>query len=423
MMFKWIAAWATTALMLTACGGGEDRTKAQVRLVNASSGYPSLDLIVDGQGRQAAVAYGATESYIEIDPGKTASNINSAGSSTALLSFTPSLSKSNHYTLLAWGVQGALKQLQLDEDLGAPDTNKTLLRIFNAAPDAGALDVYLTGSNDALASAVAVQSGAQVGVLGGYLTLTSATQRLRVTAAGSKTDVRLDVPALALASKQVATLVLAPASGGVLVNGLLITQQSSIVRQDMAYARVRAVAGMADGGSVSARVASNSLLTAVGSPAVALYSLVPAGTQSVVVGVNSNTLPSTVFTLAAGADYTLLVYGALSAPTASWIADDNHAPTDSTQARIRLVNGLATLATPLSMTANFVPVPDTAARGAASSYGSVKPTITGSLSVTAVNLSAPVYSATAQTFVAGAVYTLFVVGNDGSPTGILNQDR
>ena len=423
MMSKWIAAGAATALLLSACGGGTDRTKAQVRLVNASTGYPSLDLNVDGQGRQGAVAYGATDSYVEIDPGKTATTLNSAGSSTALLSFTPSLSKNNHYTLLAWGLQGALKELQLDEDTGAPDTNKTLLRVFNAAPDAGALDVYLTGTTDALASAVAVQSGAQVGTLGTYLTLTSATQRLRVTAAGSKTDVRLDVPAVSLASKQLATLVLTPGVGGVLVNALVVTQQGSIGRQDMAFARVRAVAGMADSGSVSARVASTTLLNAVGSPAVALYTLVPAGAQSVVVAVNNAPLPSTVQTLVAGGDYTLLVYGPLASPTASWITDDNHAPSDSTQAKIRVANGLATLSTPLAMTANFVPLPDTAARGSASSYGSVKPTITGTLSVTSSSLTQPVYSATTQTFAAGAVYTLFVVGNDATPTGILSQDR
>lgn len=44
------------AAVVVACGGGEDLSKAQVRLVNASSGYAALDLVVDDQRLQASVA-------------------------------------------------------------------------------------------------------------------------------------------------------------------------------------------------------------------------------------------------------------------------------------------------------------------------------------------------------------------------------
>ena len=70
------------ATLLVACGGGNDRTKAQVRLVNASSGDQQLDLRVDDQLRQGAVGYGGSASYVEADPGK-ASTITRAGSATA----------------------------------------------------------------------------------------------------------------------------------------------------------------------------------------------------------------------------------------------------------------------------------------------------------------------------------------------------
>ena len=49
---RWTALLACAALLLAGCGGGADRTKAQVRLVNASSGYPALDLVVADQLRQ-----------------------------------------------------------------------------------------------------------------------------------------------------------------------------------------------------------------------------------------------------------------------------------------------------------------------------------------------------------------------------------
>ena len=138
---------------------------------------------------------------------------------------------------------------------------------------------------------------------------TARSWRLRVTAAGSKTDLRLDLPALVLDSKQVATLVLTPARGGVLMNTLLLTQRAGIARQDTALARVRVAAGVADSGAVSATVGGQVLMASVGSPAVGLYALLPAGTQPVALAVNGTPLAAAAVTLAAGADYTLLVRG------------------------------------------------------------------------------------------------------------------
>lgn len=143
--------------LLAACGGGTDSTKAQVRLVNASTGYTALELRVDGQTRQSDVLYGGSAAYVETTPGKT-NAIYSSGSPTALLSFTPAVSAKKYYSLLAYGAAGALKHVLLDDNVDAPDTNHTLLRIVNAAPDAGALDIYIT----AAAAAAAVCAGPAV---------------------------------------------------------------------------------------------------------------------------------------------------------------------------------------------------------------------------------------------------------------------
>ena len=96
---------------------------------------------------------------------------------------------------------------------------------------------------------------------------------------------------------------------------------------------------------------------------------------------------------------------------------------DSGQARLRLVNGVAELAAPLSMTADFVPVADGVMPGAASAYASVDATLTAQLSVTAAGLTAPLYGAVDQPLVAGAVYSVFVVGAPDAAVGILRKDR
>ncbi|MDE2567028.1 MAG: DUF4397 domain-containing protein [Burkholderiales bacterium] len=422
MTFRRLTALVALALLLAGCGGGTDRTKAQLRLVDASTGYAALDLVVHGQVRQGGVAYAADPGYVAVDPGNADTTINSAGSPTALLSFTPALSKNRHYTLLAWGNAGALNQVLLDEDVAAPAAGKSLLRIVNGAPDAGSLDVYLTGSGDALSASVPLLGGASA-TPSAWLTVDSSSSRLRVTAAGSKTDLRLDLAGLTLASQQVATLVLTPGRGGVLVNALLVTQQGGVTRLDNTQARVRVAAGASAGGAVSASLGGVPLISGVGSPAVGLYALVAAGSESAALAVNGVSVPVTTLTLAAGGDYTLLVYGPPSAPQASLIEDDNRLPTDSTQAKVRLVNGLADLGTPLALTVDFVPVADGVAAGTASSYGSVPPSTTASLSVTAAGLASPVVSAGTQTFVAGANYTVFAVGSAASAVGVLRRDR
>ena len=422
MTSKWMAALASAALMLTACGGGTDKTKAQLRLVNASSGYTTLQLNVDGTLLQGGVGYGAGAGYSAADPGKAAT-ITQPGSATALLSFTPATNKDKYYTLLAYGGQGALAQLLLDDNQGAPASDKTLLRVVNAAPDAGSVDIYLTASADLLAASVPLQSGAAVGAVGSWLTVNSGTWRLRVTAAGSKSDLRLDLASVTLPGKQIVTLVLSPGRGGVLVAGLLLNQQGDISRQDNVQARVRVAAGVAQAGAVSAAVAGSSVLGSTNSPVIGTYSLVTAGTQTPSISVNDKALAAASTTLAPGGDYTLLVYGTPAAPLARWIEDDNRQPSDLSKAQLRLVNGVSGLAVPLALSSDLVPVASNVAAGTGSAYASLLPSITASLSVTATGLATPIFSATTQTFVAGANYTLFVLGDAASAAGALRKDR
>jgi Domain of unknown function (DUF4397) len=411
------------AVLQVACGGGTDRTKAQVRLVNASSDYTTLELNVDGQLVQGPVGYGTTASYTGIDPGKASSTLTQPGSAAALLSFTPAVGKDKYFTLLAYGALGALKQLLLEDNSGAADDNKTLLRVVNAAPDAGSLDVYLTGSGDDLKASVAVLSGAELGTPSAWLSVSSGSWRLRVTLKNSKTDLRLDLPALELSSKQVVTLVLTPGKGGVLVNALLLKQQSDITRLDNAQARVRVAAGVTSGGAVAAQVAGTPVLNSTNSPAVGGYILVAAGAQSAAVTVAGGRLAPIPFTLTAGADYTLLVRGTPTAAQVSWLEDDNHLPSDATQAKLRLVNGVSGLSGSLAMTADLAPTASDVAAGKASVYAAVTPTLTASLSVTALGVSKPVATLSSQTFKAASTYTVFVLGAADSALAQLYLDR
>ena len=417
---RWMAALAAAALVLAGCGGGTDRTKAQVRLVNASSGYAQLELRVDDQVRQSGVSYGNSADYAEAAPGKS-TTLFANGGAAALLTFTPSTSARNYYTVLAYGAAGSLKQVVLDDNQGQPDNNRSLLRVVNAAPDAGAVDVYVTGSSDTLAASVPVQAAAAVDSVGSFLTINSGTWRLRVTAAGSKTDLRLDIPSITLGSRSVGTLVITPGSGGVLTQALLLSQQGGIANLASTQARVRVATGLTGTG---VHLGDTDLLAPGNSAAVTSYAVMAAGNQTLVVTVGGLAQASSVKSLNAGADYTLLIHGTAQAPLVSWVDDDNTRPSDATQAKVRLVNGMAGLSGNLSMTVDALPVAGNVAAGTASTpYAAVNATDVSAISVTAVGVGTPVFSISPQVLTAGGTYSVFVVGASGATSGVVRKDR
>lgn len=433
MAWRWMAALLALGALLGGCGGGADRTKAQVRLVNASAGYSQLDMQVDGQLRQGQVPYGGADAYVEVDPGKASSSITSAGSATTLLSFTPALSEKKYYSVLAFGAAGALRQMLLDENIGAPDTNKALLRVVNVSPDAGALDVYLTAPTDLLPNVVAVQTAVAYGVQGNYTLVNSGTWRLRITAAGNKTDVRLDVPVVVLASKQISTLVLTASKGGLMVNSLMLAQQGGIQRQDTQQARVRLVAAVTDSAVVRASLGSTSLISTaanageITSPSLDGYVLVPVGAWAATVTVNGQVLAVPSKTLSSGQDYSFMVHGPSAAPTSSWLDDDNRLPSDATQVKLRLINGLADSTAALAMKLDGNSVAGAVALGAASDYALVKPVAAGGsngrLLISAAGVPTPIYTSASQTLNAGGSYSVFVVGPVAAPAGLVGVDR
>ncbi len=436
--------------LLQGCGdaGTTDRNKSQIRLVNATSavastgtgaggGYAQLALRLDDVLRQGQVAYGDNAVYAEVDDGSPSLTIhNQNNSTTALLTASTNLGKGRYYTSLAYGAVGALRQMLLDDNQNEPDANKALVRVLNAAPDAGALDVFLTGADEQLSTAVALQPGAAYGTLGSWQTVASTGWRLRVTAASNRADVRFDVSGITLASRQIVTLVLTPGSGGVLVNALLLTQRGSIARLDNTQARVRVVAGLDGPGATTARVGGTQVADGVPSPSVSSYVLVPTTGAAVELKVAGATALVTGSEPGAGADLTLLVQGSTNTaaqqagawpPRGVWIADDNRPPTDSAQARVRLVNGLSGQADVLSLSADFSALGGRVGSGKASAYELTAPGTTITLRVTREGDSLPLFTASGQTLLAGGTYSVFVVGAVQVPPaasiGIVRRDR
>jgi len=407
---------------LSGCGGGEDRSMAQLRLLNASVGYDALDLVVDGDRVRSAVAFGSVSGYAEVDPSATDTDITREGGSAALFTATPSLSRGNHYTYVAFGDDGDLSATLLTEESSEPDSGEVRLRVLSGAAAAGDLDVYLTPESTAIDDAAPFFSDVTAGTASSYGTLDADTWRLRVTAAGDPDDLRLDVSGVVLDSRQIATLVLVAGAGGVLVDAMLLDQQGELAGYTNSQVRVRAVAAV-PGASITASVGGVSLINGVTAPAVGLYRLVDAGAASPVVRVGGVDVTAPSADLDAGTDHTLLIWGLASAPAVAWLSDDNRPPTVSTHAALRLVHAVAGLDAALSMTVDLTPRAESVEPGTASTRSTFAATSDGSLSVTAEGLASPIYTDTEVVLAAGSVYTLFVMGSAAAPSAALKPDR
>jgi hypothetical protein len=254
---------------------------------------------------------------------------------------------------------------------------------------------------------------------------------LRVTAAGSKTDLRLDLASFTLGSQQVGTLVLSAGSGGLLVDALLIVQQGAVTLSAGSQARVRALAAVSGTGSVTASVGGISLLSAAVAPTIGNYVLVAAGSPAIlasVAGATSNVpvpQPSPVPSFTAGVEYTVLVWGDAASPQMAVLTDDNRLPTDSTTARLRLIHAVTGLTDTLSLTYGLSPVGSPVLPGAASGTTAAVVSASSRIEVRTPAIPAALYapSATDANLAAGGVYTVLMHGTLASPQGQIKKER
>jgi len=426
MRFKtW--AWGLSvaaATLLTACGGGGDSSTAQMRLLNASIGYVALDMSVDSTTVNSAVAYAGVGSYADVKTSATGTEIQSNSVGSTLASSTPTLAAGSHYAMIAYGSAGSLQTTLLQEDQEAPASGKSKLLVLNLAPDAGSMDVYVTGADETLDTASTVAAGIAAGSGSGYVSLNSGTFRVRLTAAGSKSDVRLDIPSITLPSAGVSTLVLTGSAGGVLVNGIQLIQQGATTNFPNTTARARLVAAVGGSALVSGSVGQTALMPTSVAPTIGDYTTLTAGAADLSVYVNGQLMSFAKPTLVAGNDYTLMVWGPAASPQLAVLTDDNRLPTSpTTTAKIRLVNGVASAATGLTLNVDYSALASNVVAGTASTAQTTPASTSALLTVTSPSSTTPVYSLSDLGITAGYVYTVFVMGDNTAMVGSLRRER
>lgn len=421
----------STFLVFSGCGGSSDDGDGTgtVRVLNATADIGAIDVTIDNDSidetvLEAGVSADTAAAYEQIGAGTTHTlRLKRAGGTSAVATSAISPAKDEVYTVVAWGREGALRLSNLSDDEDEPSSGRAKVRVFNAATDAGSLDIYLTDPDTLLDEVSPTLSGINGGSAGSWADVARGTFRLRVTAKDDKTDLRLDLSDIVIADKARTTIILQPGASGVLVHALVVPFRGTPQARKNPSARARLVAGVGTNGAVSATIGGRSLGVNLRSPSVAAYTLVPAGSQVVALTVNTTTALGTTSTVTAGADYTVLVFGDASAPEYRLIADDNRLPSASTKVRLRLVHAAASVTGGLTLAKDYVSVANDVAYGAASTPTLVDSATSALLQVTSPLVTAPLYDNDEAVLTASGVYSVFMLGGATAPTGVLRRDR
>jgi uncharacterized protein DUF4397 len=414
------------ASLLSGCGGGSlSINEGQLRLVNATTEFASLDLFAANTAVVTGVAPLSASGYGNLKADGYTLDVRASGSSTSLVSTSATVVRKQNQTVVAYTSAGSIAATVLSDEEGDPSSGTAKLRVFHTAnADAGPVDVYLVaGACATLATSAAAPFASNVdGLQSAYTQVTSSATpvHLCVTSVGDKTDVRLDIPSLVLSEKRIVTIILVHGSGGVLLNGLVVDQQGALTQALNTSARVRVAASISPPRAVDVDVNGTTVAAGLSTPAVGPYVTVNAGTLTVKIDATTVT-PATPLTAAPGADVTLLLTG--TTPTLTLLNDDNTQSSSSARpVKMRLVNGLNGVAGTATLTVDNAPIGNGAAFAAASPYAFL-PASAALAQIDARAGVLPLFHASNVTLSAGHVYSVFLLGDVAAPNGILVADH
>lgn len=217
MKNRWFAlspALVAVAALFAASGCGGSSSQAKLRVMNASPNTSGMDVLLDGKTVASGIGYGSNSGYLTLDSGSRHLQIETSGTTTILLDQTLSLNGDTQTTYVASNVAASISALVLNDNSIAPSTGNASLRVVNAAPSLGSVDVYvITPGADLVASTPVIRNLA-FDAATDYQTLTAGNYEVVLTVPGS-TVALVDTGSLNLTTGENRTvMVLNGTSGG-----------------------------------------------------------------------------------------------------------------------------------------------------------------------------------------------------------------
>lgn len=143
------------ALTVTSCSKDNDNGTspgvATLAIVHAAPGTPELNLAIGGvKTNLKGLTFGTFINYANINEGLSEFGVTKKDSTRILTKSSLALKNGKAYSLFITDVPAKTAFALVEDDLTAPVTDKANLRFVNMSPDAGSLDLAITGQATAL---------------------------------------------------------------------------------------------------------------------------------------------------------------------------------------------------------------------------------------------------------------------------------
>ncbi|MEL6869779.1 MAG: DUF4397 domain-containing protein [Pseudomonadota bacterium] len=354
-MWQRILPATALALVLTGCDVFDDDDDnpplviaAELRVLHASPDAPAVNVLVDGGVAVAGADFKDASNFTLLTPGTYSVQVDglTPGAPTTVIGPVDlTLDADTEYTVIAIGEVANIEPLviaQSNDEIGAGEVRAT---VVHGAPNAPAVDVYVTAPGADLAAEAPLGSFA-FGETLGPVTVPAGDYQIRVTVAGDAAAVAFDSGTVSLTggSDLLLTAVDNTTTGASPITLSLLTDSGSAELLDVATPTAfRVIHNSPDAGPVDVIVnddAANPILAGVDFPQFSDFIEVPADTYNVKVTAAGQ--PGVIaidadLELAAGVETSVYAVDTFANIAAQVLVDDRRPV--ATQAKVRIVHG------------------------------------------------------------------------------------
>lgn len=254
---------------------------SMVKVIHGSLDTPAVDVYVDGQLAIEALAPGTFTGFVSLPAGSHQIQVTASGTpaAEAVIDATVELVAGAAYEIAALGSLADIQAGVFEVDLSATGADQGRVRVIHGSPDAGPVDVAVTGG-DVLVAGAAFPNASE------YLTVPAAAYDLEVRAAGT-TSVALPLPGTAIDANMIYSVyAIGTVADGTLT--ALVTAEPATVSCGEALgigsatdACVRVVHGSPDAGPVDIYVDGAVAIPALAFGTAADFVALPAGEHQI----------------------------------------------------------------------------------------------------------------------------------------------
>ncbi len=211
---------------------GQSTASARVSFLHLSADAPSLDVYIDGSRAISGLPFSQTSAYFGVTAISHRIQVTEAGHIDPLINSTVTFEAGRSYTWVIAGVIASAdlsvpvptdlqigRYIQLSDNAGDPADPRPRIRVVNASPGTGALDIRTDSPN-----AITLATSLGYGGVSAYANVPGGTYTLSVYLAGSS-SVQATVPNVTLQERTAYTIVF----GGVLP-GMIATDAPNPVQ-------------------------------------------------------------------------------------------------------------------------------------------------------------------------------------------------